>query len=61
VQLLVKFGLGSVRLLKSLHFVTCETLQVEVEWNIETDEIVGKGEFKSGVTLDRYSNVPKEI
>ena len=34
---------------------------VEVEWNIETDEIVGKGEFKYGHTLDRYSNVPKEI
>jgi len=34
---------------------------VEVQWNIEKDEIVGKGEFKSGATLDRYSNVPKEI
>ena len=34
---------------------------VEVEWNIENDEIVGKGEFKCGTTLDRYSNVPKEI
>ena len=34
---------------------------VEVEWNDETDEIVGKGEFKCGGSLDRYSNVPKEI
>ena len=34
---------------------------VEVEWNIQKDEIVGKGEFKCGDTLDRYSNVPKEI
>jgi hypothetical protein len=34
---------------------------VEVEWNIETDEIIGKGEFKYGHTLDKYSNVPKEI
>ncbi len=34
---------------------------VEVEWNIEKDEIVGKGEFKCGDTLDRYSYVPKEI
>ena len=34
---------------------------VEVEWNIENDEIMGKGEFKCGVALDRYSNVRKEI
>ena len=34
---------------------------VEVEWNNKTDEIVGKGEFKCGDNLDRYSNVPKEI
>ncbi len=34
---------------------------VEVEWNDETDEIVGKGEFKCGTTLNRYSNVPNEI
>ena len=34
---------------------------VEVEWNDETDEIVGKGEFKCGDNLDRYSNVPREI
>ena len=34
---------------------------VEVEWNIEKEKIVGKGEFKYGHTLDRYSNVPKEI
>jgi hypothetical protein len=34
---------------------------VEAEWNNETDEIVGKGEFKYGDNLDRYINVPKEI
>ena len=26
---------------------------VEVEWNIENDNIIGKGEFKCGETLDR--------
>ena len=34
---------------------------VEVEWNIENDNIIGKGEFKCGETLDNYSNVPMEI
>ena len=34
---------------------------VEVEWNIETEEIVDKRVFKLGDTLDGYSNVPKEI
>ena len=34
---------------------------VEVEWDIETYQIVDKGVFKYGDTLDRYSNVPKEI
>jgi hypothetical protein len=34
---------------------------VEVLSNIETDEIVAKGVFKCGHTLDRYGNVPKEI
>ena len=34
---------------------------VEVEWNIENDNIIGKGEFKCGDTLDRYCNLPKEI
>ena len=34
---------------------------VEVEWNIETDQIVDKGVFKCVDTLDRYSNVPREI
>lgn len=34
---------------------------VEVEWNVENDEIIGKGAFKYGDTLNRYSNVPKEI
>ena len=33
---------------------------VEVEWNIENDQIVGKGQFKCGATLDRNSNDPKE-
>ncbi len=34
---------------------------IEVEWNIENDNIIGKEEFKYGDTLDKYSNVPKEI
>jgi len=34
---------------------------VEVIWNIEKDVIVGKGEFKCGDTLNKYSNVHKEI
>ena len=34
---------------------------VEVEWNVETDEILGKGVFKEGDSLDRYSNVPREL
>ena len=34
---------------------------VEVEWNIENDNIIGKGVFKQGETLDKYSNAPKEI
>ena len=34
---------------------------VEVEWDIENDNIIGKGEFKCGDTLDKYSNVPKKI
>ena len=34
---------------------------IEVEWNIENDNIIGKGEFKCGETLDKYSSVPKDI
>ena len=34
---------------------------VEVEWDIEEDEIIGKGTFKEGDSMDKYSNVPKEI
>ena len=34
---------------------------VELEWNIENDNIIGKGVFKQGETLDKYSNVPMEI
>ena len=34
---------------------------VEVEWDIEQDEIMGKGQFKEGDTLDKYSNVTKEF
>ena len=44
---------------KSLYAI--DRFFVEVEWNIEKDEIVGKGEFKCGTTLDKYSNIPKEI
>ena len=34
---------------------------IEVEWNNEKDEIIGKGEFKGGDSFDRHSNVPKKI
>lgn len=34
---------------------------IEVEWNDETDEIVGKEEFAYCDNLDKYSNIPKEI
>jgi len=34
---------------------------VEVVWNNEKDQIIGIGQFKEGDSLDRYSNVPKEI
>ena len=34
---------------------------VEVEWNIENDNIIGKKEFKCGESLDKYSNVRKEL
>lgn len=34
---------------------------VEVEWDIEQDEIMGKGQFKEVDTLDKYCKVPKEI
>ncbi|MEP0131892.1 MAG: hypothetical protein ABJJ25_00815 [Eudoraea sp.] len=34
---------------------------VEVIWNNELDEIIGKGVFKEVDSLDKYSNVPKEI
>jgi len=34
---------------------------VEVEWNIEKDGIIGKGVFKERDSLNKYSNVPKEI
>ena len=34
---------------------------VEVIWDIEKNEIIGKGQFVEGKSLDKYSNVPKEI
>lgn len=34
---------------------------VEVIWDNEKDEIIGKGQFKEGDSLNKYSNVPKEI
>ena len=34
---------------------------VEVIWDNEKDEIIGLGQFKEGDSLDKYSNVPKEI
>jgi len=33
----------------------------ELIWDIEKDEIIGIGQFKEGDSLDKYSNVPKEI
>lgn len=32
-----------------------------MEWNIQKDEIVGKGVFKCGITLDRYSTIPRKF
>jgi hypothetical protein len=34
---------------------------VEVEWDIEQGEIIGKEVFKEGERLDKYSNVPKQV
>ncbi|WP_299164441.1 hypothetical protein [uncultured Eudoraea sp.] len=34
---------------------------VEVIWDNEKDEIIGKGVFKEGNSMDKYSNVPKEV
>jgi hypothetical protein len=34
---------------------------VEVIWDNKKDEIIGNGVFKEGDSLDKYSNVPKEI
>ncbi|UCD62379.1 MAG: hypothetical protein JSV59_02800 [Flavobacteriaceae bacterium] len=34
---------------------------VEVIWDIAEDEVIGLGQFKEGYSLDKYSNVPKEI
>ena len=34
---------------------------VEVIWDRAEDEIIGIGQFKEGDSLDKYSNVPKEI
>lgn len=34
---------------------------VGVIWDNEKDNIIGKGVFKEGDSLDKYSNVPKEI
>jgi hypothetical protein len=34
---------------------------VEVKWDIEKDEIIGKAAFKYGQALDKYSNVSKEF
>jgi len=33
----------------------------DIKLDIEKDEITGKGVFKEGDSLDKYSNVPKEI
>ena len=34
---------------------------VEVIWDNEKDQIIGKGQFKEGDSLDKYNNVPREI
>jgi len=34
---------------------------VEVIWDIAEAQIIGKGQFKEGDSLNKYSNVPKEI
>lgn len=34
---------------------------VEVIWDNEKDEIIGIGQFREGESLDKYSNVPKEL
>ena len=34
---------------------------VEVVWDNEKDEIICKGTFNDGDSLNKYSNVPKEI
>ena len=34
---------------------------MEVIWDIEKYEIIGKGQFVEGDSLNKYSNVPKEI
>ena len=34
---------------------------VEVIWDNEKDEIIGKGTFKEGDSLNKYGNVPREI
>ena len=40
---------------------TIDMFFVEVIWDNEKDEIIGKGTFKEGASLDKYSNVPEEI
>ena len=34
---------------------------VEVIWDNDKDEIIGKGVFKEGNCINKYSNIPKEI
>jgi len=40
---------------------TIDKFFVEVIVDNEKDGIIGKGQFKEGKSLDRYSNVPREI
>ena len=46
---------------RSFSLYAIDKFFVEVEYNIETDEIIGNEEFKYGDTLDRYSNILREI
>jgi hypothetical protein len=40
---------------------TIDMFFVEVIWDNEKVEIIGIGQFKEGDSLDKYSNVSKEI
>lgn len=45
---------------KAFSLYAIDKFFVEVELDPLTDKIIGKGVFKCGDALDRYSNVPEE-